>query len=108
MDTPAPPPPDLVRQLAADAYRHLIRSVCLALPPPPGGTPDDFACRDRAAVARIGSLAPASAAEANLAAEFFVASEQGVYCVRLAQLPETAPDMAQKYRAEARSMMREA
>src|SRR5205807_10652577 len=51
---------------------------------------------------------PANAAEAILAADFVAASEQGRDCLRLAQLPETTPEMAAKCRAEARSMMREA
>src|SRR5207248_8542409 len=50
----------------------------------------------------------ANAAEADLAAMFVAASEQWKDCLRLAQLPETAPVLAAKCRAQALSMMREA
>src|SRR5438105_3887030 len=93
-----------------DAYYHLIRTLCLTLPPPPGAEPGpkDFAGRNHAAVARVAALVPANAAEADLAALFVAASEQWKDCLRLAQQPETTPQMAAKCRAQALSMMREA
>ena len=104
------PPDHLALQLPADAYYHLVRTLCLTLPPPPGEKPgpDDLARRDHAAIARIAALAPANAAEADLAAMFVAASEQWKDCLRLAQLPETTPQMAPKCRAQAIGMMRQA
>jgi hypothetical protein len=107
MDTSAAPN-QLHDRLPADAYYHLTRTLCLALPPPVTDNPDDLARRNHAAIAAVAALVPANAAEAILAADFVAASEQGRDCLRLAQLPETAPEMAAKCRAEARSMMREA
>ena len=79
-------------------------SPCRRRPPT---TPSDLLQRNHAAIAGVAALCPANAAEANLAAEFVAASEQWKDCLRLAQLPETTPEMAAKCRAEARSMMRE-
>src|SRR5260370_41714203 len=108
---PGPAPgldPGVAFQLPADAYYHLIRTLCLTLPPPLTDSPDDLARRNHAAVARIAALVPANAAEADLAAMFVAASEQWKDCLRLAQLPETTPQMAAKCRAQGISMMRQA
>src|SRR5713226_9217120 len=93
--------PGLACQLPADAYYHLVRTLCLALPPPLTDNPDDLARRNHAAVARVAALVPANAAEADLAALFVAASEQWKDCLRLAKLPETTPQMAPKCRAQA-------
>ena len=103
----APNQADLHDRLAADAYYHLVRTLCLALPPPPTDSPDALAQRNHAAIAGVAALCPANAAEANLAAQFVAATEQWKDCLRLAQLPETAPELAAKCRAQALSMMRE-
>ena len=96
----------LADQLPAEAYAHLIRTLRVALPAPPGGSPEDFTRRDHAAIARIAALVPANAAEADLAAQFVAASEQWKDCLRLAQLPETTQEGGAKCRAEALRMMR--
>src|SRR5579875_1153509 len=106
---PAPPlDPDLALQLPGDAYWHLIHTLRLALPPPPGDRPEDLLRRDHAAVARIAALAPGNAVEADLAAQFVAASEQWKDCLRLAQDPDMAPKWAAKCRAQALAMMRQA
>ena len=104
----APDRPDITLRLAADAYYHLVSTLCLALPPPPSDHPDDLTRRNHAAVARIAALVPVNAAEADLAAMFVAASEQWKDCLRLAQRPETTPEMPAKRRAQAIGMMREA
>ena len=108
---PAPAPgldPGVALQLPADAYYHLVRTLCLALPPPLTDNPDDLARRNHAAIARVAALVPANAAEADLAAMFVAASEQWKDCLRLAQLPEATPQWAAKCRAQAIGMMRQA
>src|SRR5713101_5974127 len=105
---PSAPPDNLALQLPADAYYHLVRTLCLTLPPPLTDGAGDLARRNHAAITRIAALIPANAAEADLAALFVAASEQWKDCLRLAQLPETTPDMAPKCRAQAVSMMRQA
>src|ERR1700693_5352027 len=101
-------PDHLALKLPADAYYHLVRTLCLTLPPPLTDNPDALAQRNHAAITRIAALVPANAAEADLAAEFVAASEQWKDCLRLAQLSETTPERALKCRAQALSMIREA
>ncbi len=108
MPDTAPNHPDFASQLPADAYYQLIRTLQQALPPPPSDRPDDLARRDHAAIARIAALHPANAAEADLAALFVAASEQGKDCLRLAQQPDITAPWAMKCRAQANSMMRQA
>ena len=105
-DSTAPIP--LADQLPADAYWHLIRTLRLTLPRPPGDSPDDLRKRDHAAIACVAALAPGNAAEAKLAARFVAASEQSDDCLRLVQTRETTPEWATKCRAQAIGMMREA
>src|SRR5579875_3576481 len=107
LDSAAPGPPGLAA-LPADAYWHLVRTLRLALPPPVSDYPEAWLRRDRAAIARIAALAPANAAEADLAAQFVAASEYWKECLRLAQLPETAAELAAKCRAQGLAMMRHA
>jgi hypothetical protein len=107
--TPAPGlDPGLALQLPADTYWHLVHTLRLTLPPPLSGRAEDFSRRDRAAIARVAALAPANAAEAELAAQFVAASEQWKDCLRLAQDAATTPEWAQKCRAQAIGMMRQA
>src|SRR5260370_39454151 len=113
---PIATPDHLALKLPADAYYHLVRTLCLTLPPPPSDSPGALAQRNHAAITRIAALIPANPAEADLAALFVAASEQWKDCLRLAQLPETlpraptrgTPEMAPKCRAQAISMMRQA
>jgi hypothetical protein len=111
-------------QLPADAYWHLVRTLRLTLPPPPGDGPDDLLRRDHAVIARVAALAPANAAEAELAGQLVAASEQWKDCLRLANVAETSeprraaseapakagvgPEWAAKCRAQALGMMRQA
>ncbi len=107
-DSAAPNHTDFASQLPADAYYQLIRTLQLALPPPLGDSPEDLARRDHAAIARIAALAPANAAEADLAALYVAASEQWKDCLRLVQQPDISASWAMKCRAQANSMMRQA
>jgi len=107
-DHPNPAPTPLALQLPADAYWQLVHTLRLTLPPPPTEGAEDLARRDHAAMARVAALAPANAAEADLAAQFVAASEQWKDCLRLARQPETLPEWAMKCRAQAASMMRQA
>lgn len=100
-------PNPLAHQLAADAYRHLVRTLSLALLCP-GDSPEDRRRSDRAAIATIAAFAPANPAEAEVGAQFVVASEQWMHCLRLAQAPGATPEQAMKWRDEAIHMMRQA
>lgn len=70
LDSAAPIPLDF--RLPVDAYYHLVRTLRLTLPPP-GNSEQELLRRD---LARIAVLAPANAAEADVAAQFVAASEQ--------------------------------
>jgi hypothetical protein len=105
MSAIAPDPADLIPQLPANAFYHLVRTLRLTLPPT--DRPEDLSVRDQSAIARIAALAPASAAEADLAALFVAASEQWKDCLRLAEDPSRLPEIARKCRAQAASMMRQ-
>src|SRR5487761_258402 len=107
-DAITPDHPHLADRLPADAYYQLIRMLRLTLPPPPTDSPDDLARRDHAAIARIAALAPANAAEADVAAQFVAASEQWKDCLKLARERAREPNVAAKCRAQALSMMRQA
>ncbi len=102
-----PNPTNLADQLPAEVYYQLIHSLCLTLPPPLTDSPEDLARRDHSAIARIGALAPANAAEADVAALYVAASEQWKKLLRLAEEADTTSYWAQKCRAQANSMMRQ-
>lgn len=93
-------------RLPADIYDNVLRMLRLALPRPASESPEDLARRERAAVACVVALEPASAVEADLAVQFVVASEHWKDCLRLAQAPGTALPAAAKHRAQAVGMMR--
>ncbi len=109
MSASTPPShPTLADQLPANVYHYLIRTLCLTLPPPPTDSPEDLACRNDFAIARIAALSPANAAEADQAALYVAASEQWKECLRIAHEPDTSPNGAMKCRAQVNSMMRQA
>ena len=98
--------PGLTLRLPADTYWQLVHTLRLALPPPLSDAPEDRLRRDHAAIARVAALAPANAAEADLAAQSVAASEHSKACLHLAQLPDTTADQAAKCRAQAIALMR--
>ncbi len=104
----APNHANLADLLPADTYYQLVHSLCLTLPRPLTDSPEDRARRDHSAIARIAALCPANAAEADVAAQHVAASEQWKDSLRLAQEADTTSYWAQKCRAQANSMMRQA
>lgn len=101
--------PGLALRISADAYWHLVHTLRLTLPPPKAGdSAEAIARRDHAAIAQVAALAPANAAEAELAAQFVAASEQWKDCLRLAQDSATPPERAAKCRTHGAMMMRQA
>ncbi len=104
----APNHTNLADQLPADTYYQLVHTLLLTLPAPLTDSPEDLARRDQAAIARIAALCPANAAEADVAALYVAASEQWKNLLRLAQEADTTSYWAQKCRAQANSMMRQA
>ncbi len=104
--------PNWARLLPRDAFAEIILVLRGALPPPGLDDPDamawqDWARRDRAAMAAVAALLPENAAEGRLAARFVVADAWSMDCLRLARERRHEPDIAQKCAAQAMSLMRE-
>ncbi len=59
-------------------------------------------------MAAVAALKPVNAAEGRVAAQFVAADAWAMDCLRLAQVKRREPDIAQKCRAQAMGMMREA
>ena len=104
--------PNWARLLPRDAFAEIILVLRGGLPPPglddpDEMTPQDWARRDRAAMAAVAALLPENAAEGRLAARFVVADAWSLDCLRLARERRHEPDVAQKCKAQAMSLMRE-
>ena len=104
--------PNWARLLPRDAFAEIILVLRGGLPPPgledpDAMTPQDWARRDRAAMAAVAALLPENAAEGRLAARFVVADAWSLDCLRLARERRHEPDIAQKCKAQAMSLMRE-
>ncbi len=92
--------------LLDNAYRHLTRRLCRALPPAPAD--DERADRDSAAIAQVAALQPANTAEFKLAAQFVASSERAQHCLTLADEPDLTPALALHWTGRADLMMRQA
>jgi hypothetical protein len=99
------PAPDYIR--SREAYQHLNYTLSTTLPPPPDNTPEMLHQRNEAAIAQVGALCPANAAEAALAAQYVALSAQAMACLRLANLRATGMEMGLKCNAQAASMSRQ-
>lgn len=108
MDQLTSEPADPSVLLSRDAYYQLVDTLTTSLPPPSNDTPEERARRNRAAIAKAASLLPATAAEAELAAQFVAANAQAMENLRVARDPAFSPDFALKCRAQSASMMRQA
>ena len=80
-----PPPPDPTLRLPGDTYYQIVHTLRGLLPPPVTDTPEDLARRDNAAIARIASLLPGNADEANIAACYVAADAYAMDLLRLAR-----------------------
>jgi hypothetical protein len=96
--------PEWARLLPAEVFGEIVASLRKALPSVAGV---DAALRDRAALATVGSLRPATAVEAMLAVQFVVADANAMDCLRLAAEAGGEFELACKRRAQAMAMMRE-
>lgn len=101
MDTKFDPSIDL----PAEAWRHLIHTLVDLLPPPLPDTPEATRTTNHAAIARIADLAPANAAEAELAAQCIVARAQAQEIMRLIGLHAEDIDLATKLNAQYTAMV---
>ena len=106
-ETPGDVKPDWASLLPPVVFGAVILVLRAALPPPAVDAPGDWMGRDQVAMAAVASLAPATAAEGRLAAQFVAADAYGMDCLRLAQLFGSEPDVARRCAAQAMAMMRQ-
>src|SRR5690348_7029984 len=107
MDTQCQPP-DLTLQLPRDVYHLVVHTLRGLLPPPETDTPEEEARRDRAAIARVASMLPANAEEADLAARCVGHAAYGMDCLRLARVHRADLTSFLKCTAQAASVERRA
>ena len=105
---PSPTPTDIALQLSRDTYYQVVHTLRTSLPSPVTDTPEDADRRDRAVIARIASLLPATPDEANIAAQYVAAGAQALDCQRLARQFPNDPELILKCTAQCASMMRNA
>jgi len=98
---------DPARDLPREAFLEIMRILRGALPPPADASADPMR-RDRAAMAAVAALGPVNAAEGRLAAQFVAADAWAMDCLRLAGERRRETNIANKCRAQAMSLMREA
>ena len=107
-DLPAPPTPDWARLLPRTAFFDIMRVLQAALPPPGLDAPDEWLRRDQAAMAAVGALQPATAAEGRLAALCVAGEAHAMDCLALANQRRGEWEVSRQCRAQAMGMMREA
>lgn len=103
----ADPEPDWSLILPREAFHAVIRGLHLSLPSPGVDTPEEWARRDRAAMAAVGALRPLDAIEGELAAQIVSARAWARDCLQLAVERKGDFAAAMKCKAQALSMMRE-
>jgi hypothetical protein len=104
METSSPPPP--ATNLSSSVYHQLAYTLTDLLPPPLDGSPEALRARNHAAIAKVASMLPANANEADLAAQCIAARAQAEDILRL--LRENADDIGLVIRLNAQygSMVR--
>lgn len=103
---PRPEQPDLTLLLPRSTYWQLVHDLQTSLPPPADDTPEALAHRDRAAIADVASMLPASAEEARIAVRSIAADAQATECLRQARKYPDDLAVLLKCNAQAASMMR--
>ena len=101
------PHPDWALLLPREVFFEIVVLLRAGLPSPVLNAPDEWVRRDRVAMAAVGALQPATAAEARLAAQFVAVDAWAMDCLRLAEAQRHEPKLLRRCLAEARSMMRE-
>ncbi len=99
--------PDLSDLRSRGTFQYLRHILASALPPPATDTPEAREQHMVAAAVQVAALAPASVAEALLAAQYVAASLYALDCLRLARAHEANPVLAEKCRAQSLGMMRQ-
>jgi hypothetical protein len=90
METSTPPPP--ATNPSTQLYHQLVYTLTDQLPPPHDSSPGALRARNHAAIAKVASMLPINANEADLAAQSIAARAQAEDILRL--LRENADDLA--------------
>lgn len=104
---PNPQHPDLALQLPADVYYRVAQDLRGHLPLPEIDTPEEFARRDNAPIARVAALLPVNAAEADLARQAVSASAYAADCLLLALQHRNDPKIYLQCTAQSASQQRQ-
>ena len=104
---PVAPHLDLTLQLPRDMYYQLVHTLRGSLPPPVTDAPEDHVRRDNDIIAKVASLLPANADEANLAGLYLIASAQAHECLRIAREYPADATLARHFTAQSANMMRQ-
>jgi hypothetical protein len=109
-ETTAPNPTNIADRLPASVYYQIVHTLRLLLPPLPSNNLEDTTRQLETAIAKVGSFAPANAAEADLAARYVAFNAHADDCLRLAVLLVTKGQIGWvvKCRAQAGAMARQA
>ncbi len=104
METSPPPRPAI--DLMPALYYQLIHTLTALLPPPLDDTPAALRARDLTAVAKVASLAPVNADEADIAAHCIAARAQAEDVLRLVHKHDHDSVLVAKLNRQYASMMR--
>jgi hypothetical protein len=102
-----PDRPDPAEQLQREVYLQTVDTLRRAMPPPLDASPETLLRSHRVAIAKVAAMVPASAQEADLAANAVAASTHAADCLRLAVAHASDLKLAGQLRAQAASMGRE-
>ncbi len=100
------PPPRSAIDLMPALYYQLIHTLTALLPPPLDDTPAALRARDLTAVAKVASLAPVNADEADIAAHCIASRAQAEDVLRLVHKYDHDPALVGKLNRQYASMMR--
>jgi hypothetical protein len=104
METSPPPHPTI--DLSTPLYYQLIYTLTALLPPPLDDTQDALRARNHAAIAKIASLLPVNANEADLAAQCIAARAQAEDLLRLIRQNADDIQLTMRLNAQYTSMVR--
>ncbi len=104
METSSPPRSAI--DLMPTLYYQLVYTLMDLLPPPLDDTPAGVRARNLTAIAKVASLAPVNADEADIAAHCIASRAQAEEMLRLVRRNDHDPELMVKLNAQYASMMR--
>ncbi len=100
------PPPRSAIDLMPTLYYQLVYTLMDMLPPPLDDTPAGVRARDLTAIAKVASLAPVNADEADIASHCIASRAQAEEMLRLVRKNDHDPELMVKLNKQYASMMR--